>query len=52
MPGIHRVNEMPPLPESTHNNRFVCLMDRFMLDWQYRRNELNKLPFRHEAWDY
>lgn len=46
------VHEMLHLLEPTHNARFVALMDRFMPDWPRRREVLNRLPVRHEAWDY
>ena len=46
------VHEMVHLLESTHNARFVSLMDRFMPKWQFYREALNRLPVRHEHWDY
>ena len=46
------VHEMAHLLESTHNSRFVSLMDRFMPRWQFYRTELNRLPVRHEHWAY
>jgi predicted metal-dependent hydrolase len=46
------VHEMVHLLESTHNARFVSLMDRFMPKWQFYRDKLNRLPVRHEHWDY
>ena len=46
------VHEMIHLLEPTHNSRFVALMDRFMPKWQICRTELNRLPVRHEDWDY
>ncbi|HBP86147.1 MAG TPA: metal-dependent hydrolase [Nitrospiraceae bacterium] len=46
------VHEMVHLLESTHNSRFVLLMDRFMPKWQFYRDELNRLPVRHEHWGY
>jgi hypothetical protein len=30
----------------------VTLMERFMPKWQYRREVLNRLPVRQEAWTY
>jgi predicted metal-dependent hydrolase len=38
--------------ESTHNARFVALMDQFMPQWQLYREQLNRLPVSHEAWTY
>ena len=46
------VHEMVHLLESTHNVRFVSLMDRFMPKWQFYREALNRLPVRHEGWRY
>jgi len=46
------VHEMVHLLEPTHNARFLWLMERFMPKWQYRREVLNRLPVRQEAWTY
>ena len=46
------VHEMVHLREPTHNAGFLALMDRFMPKWQSHREALNKLPVRHESWDY
>ena len=46
------VHEMAHILEPSHNARFVALMDRFMPDWQHRRDRLNRLPVRHEDWVY
>ena len=46
------VHEMAHLLEPTHNECFVALMDQFMPKWQSRRETLNRLPVRHESWDY
>lgn len=46
------VHEMVHLLEPTHNARFIALMDRFMPRWQHYRQMLNRLPLRHECWDY
>jgi len=46
------VHEMVHLLEPTHNARFIALMDRFMPRWQFYRQMLNRLPLRHESWDY
>jgi type I restriction enzyme R subunit len=32
--------------------RFIALMTQFMPNWRYYRNELNRLPVRHEYWAY
>jgi len=44
------VHEMLHLLEPTHNARFVALLERFMPDWQFRRDELNRFPVSHEEW--
>jgi len=46
------VHEMIHLIEPTHGSRFVGLMDRFMPKWRHYRDELNRLPVRHEDWVY
>jgi len=46
------VHELVHLLEPTHNARFIALMDRFMPRWQFYRQMLNRLPLRHESWDY
>jgi predicted metal-dependent hydrolase len=46
------VHEMVHLLEPTHNERFIGLMDKFMPKWQFYRDVLNRLPVRHESWDY
>ena len=46
------VHEMTHLLEPTHNSRFVGLVDRFMPKWRFYRDELNRLPVRHEEWGY
>jgi hypothetical protein len=46
------VHELTHLLEPTHNRRFVALMTQFMPKWQFYRDELNRLPVRHEEWGY
>jgi predicted metal-dependent hydrolase len=46
------VHEMAHLRETTHNSRFVTLMDQFMPNWQFYRDKLNQLPVSHENWIY
>jgi predicted metal-dependent hydrolase len=46
------VHEMVHLLEPTYNERFVTLMDQYMPKWQSYRDALNRLPVRHEKWDY
>ncbi|CAN1534185.1 COG1451 Predicted metal-dependent hydrolase [Fimbriimonadaceae bacterium] len=46
------VHEMVHLIERSHNARFVRLMDEFLPKWKFYRDELNRLPVRHEDWQY
>lgn len=46
------VHEMAHLLEPTHNQRFVSLMDQFMPKWRFYKDQLNRLPVRHEDWAY
>lgn len=46
------VHEMVHLLEPTHNSRFMTLMDQFIPKWRFYRDELNRLPVRHEDWAY
>jgi len=46
------VHEMTHILEPTHNAHFVALIDQFMPNWQHRRDQLNRLPVRHEKWLY
>jgi predicted metal-dependent hydrolase len=46
------VHEMAHLREPTHNSRFIALMDLFMPKWHFYREALNRLPVRHERWEY
>ncbi|MCD6163569.1 MAG: M48 family metallopeptidase [candidate division Zixibacteria bacterium] len=46
------VHEMVHLLERTHNERFISLMNKFMPKWKFYRDELNRLPVKHENWKY
>ena len=46
------VHELVHLLEPTHNARFIDLMDQFMPKWSSCRQRLNRLPVRHESWEY
>lgn len=46
------VHELLHLIEPTHNARFQSLMDHFMPQWRQLKDELNRLPVRHEEWAY
>jgi predicted metal-dependent hydrolase len=46
------VHELAHLLEPTHNARFIALMDQFMPKWKFYKDQLNRLPVRHEDWGY
>jgi predicted metal-dependent hydrolase len=46
------VHEMTHVLEPTHNIRFVALMDQYMPQWRFYRDQLNRLPVSHEDWAY
>ena len=46
------VHEMAHLLEPTHNASFIALMDHVMPLWKQYRDQLNRLPVRHEEWMY
>lgn len=45
------VHELTHFLERNHNHRFASLMDRFLPDWQARRDELNGAPLAEEEWN-
>jgi len=46
------VHELIHLIEPSHNERFIALMDRHLPTWRRSRSLLNRLPLRHEIWEY
>ncbi len=46
------VHELVHLLEPTHNAHFIALMDQFMPKWKFYKDQLNRLPVRHEDWGY
>jgi predicted metal-dependent hydrolase len=46
------VHEIIHLIEPTHNARFAALMDGAMPQWRIVREQLNRLPVRHDEWAY
>lgn len=46
------VHELAHLLEPTHNERFSSIMEMYLPQWQQLRKQLNRLPVRHEHWDY
>lgn len=51
-PAFIIVHELAHLIEPSHNSRFTAVLDRFLPHWQQQRDELNRLPVRHEEWGY
>lgn len=45
-------HEMTHLLERHHNDRFMAYMDRFLPQWRYYREELNRSMLNYEEWDY
>ena len=46
------VHEMVHLLEHHHNERFIALMDDMLPKWHSLRDDLNRLPVKHEEWEY
>jgi hypothetical protein len=46
------VHEMIHFIERHHNDRFMALMDKFIPQWKFFKEELNRLPVSHGEWEY
>lgn len=46
------VHEMLHLIERHHNDRFMTLMEKYIPQWKFFKEELNRLPVSHGEWDY
>jgi hypothetical protein len=46
------VHEMVHLLEHHHNERFMAHMDDMLPKWRSLRDDLNRLPVKHEEWEY
>lgn len=46
------VHELIHLLERHHNDRFLSLMEKYMPQWKFYREELNRLPVSHGEWTY
>lgn len=46
------VHEMIHLLERHHNDRFLSLMENYMPQWKFYKEELNRLPVRDGEWEY
>ena len=46
------VHEMVHLLERNHNDRFISLLDKFMPEWKFYKDELIRVPVRRDDWNY
>jgi len=46
------VHEMIHLLERHHNKRFLALMESFLPQWKFYKEELKRLPVSHGEWTY
>ncbi len=46
------VHEMLHLIERHHNDRFMALMEKYMPQWKFFKEELNRFPVSHGKWSY
>jgi predicted metal-dependent hydrolase len=45
------VHELVHLLERHHNERFIAHLDKFMPQWKYQREELNRMALNYEDWE-
>ena len=46
------VHEMVHLLERNHNDIFTAYMNEYLPKWRFYKEELNRLPVKHESWNY
>jgi len=46
------VHELVHLLERYHNDRFIDLMNKYLPNWRFLREELNSFPISHGEWTY
>jgi predicted metal-dependent hydrolase len=46
------VHEMIHLLERHHNDRFLALVESFLPQWKFYKEELNRFPVSHGEWTY
>lgn len=46
------VHELIHFLERHHNDRFLSLMEKYMPQWRFYREELNRFPISHGEWTY
>ena len=44
------IHELLHLIEPSHNSRFVALMDQYVTNWRFCKDELNRSLLRYEEW--
>jgi len=46
------LHELIHLIERHHNNKFLAYMTKYMPQWKFHKEELNRLPVSHKIWKY
>ena len=46
------VHEMFNLLKRHHNDRFLSLIEKYMPQWKFYKDALNRLPVSHGEWEY
>ena len=46
------VHEMFHLLKCHHNDRFLSLIEKYMPQWKFYKDALNRLPVSHGEWEY
>lgn len=46
------VHEMVHFLERKHNELFTAYMNEYLPKWRFCKDELNRLPVKHESWNY
>jgi predicted metal-dependent hydrolase len=46
------VHEMIHLLERHHNERYLAYLEKFLPNWKFLKNELNRMPASHVEWTY
>lgn len=46
------LHELLHFIERHHNDNFMAYLEKYMPQWKYHREELNRLPVSHGEWKY
>ena len=46
------VHEMIHFLERKHNDLFIAYINEYLPKWRFFKDELNRLPVKHENWNY